>query len=426
MHSGDRGCLATRQVNKIRLKCMIKDIDREMKERRIEATIVLGDTTLANPDLIYVAGSNLSRGGMYIKRVDNDPILLTSTLDFHNALRIGRVRNIRTFTDYNFERLVIDHGRAEAYPRLIINVLRELGVTGKVAIAGRNDLAWGIHLSDRLRALGVNISGQESPTIIETARETKSSAEIDEIRTIGIKTARVVEVILEKLRNAKRSRGHLWIDKQRAKVGVLKQIIALELASSRLTAPEGTIFATGASSADPHNSGDLTADVREGKPIVLDIFPQSESGYWFDLTRSFTLGRATARARQLYEAVRSAQAAALDLLKEGVPGEEAMSEACKVIERNGFRTVRDIYEGKTQELHSGFNHSLGHGVGLTIGERPYLSFHSKDPLKVGHVVTVEPGVYLPRYGGVRLEDTVHITGRGYENLSAVRKEFELT
>ena len=405
---------------------MIKDIENEMKQRQIEAIIVLGDTTLGNPDLTYIVGGNLARGGIYFKRVDNGPLLLTSTLDFHNALRLGRVRNVRTFTDYNYEKLVIDHGRTEAYPRLIVNVLRELGVTGNVALAGRNDLAWGIHLSDRLRALGVEISGEDAPTIIEAARETKSAEELDEIRRIGSKTAHVVNMVVDKLREAKRRRGHLWIDKQHATVGVLKQIIAVQLASERLTAPEGTIFATGTSSADPHNSGDPRAEVREGKPIVFDIFPQSESGYWFDLTRSFILGRATARARQLYDTVRSAQAAALDLLKEGVSGEEAMSRACDVIERNGFRTVRDIYQGKAQQIHSGFSHSLGHGVGLTIGERPYLSFQSKDPLKNGHVVTVEPGVYLPRYGGVRIEDTVHVTSKGYENLSTVRKEFELT
>jgi Xaa-Pro aminopeptidase len=405
---------------------MIKDINNEMRHRDIGAIVVLGDTTLGNPDLSYAVGGNLARGGIYFKRVDNDPLLLTSTLDFHTAQRLGRVRTIRTFTDYNFERLMVDHGRTEAYPRLIVKVLRELGVTGKVALAGRNDLGWGIYLSDRLRALGAEITGEDAPTIIEAARETKSAGELDEIRIIGNKTAHVVNVVMDKLREAKRRRGHLWVGRSRATVGVVKQIIALQLASEHLTAPEGTIFAIGASSADPHNSGDPRAEITEGKLIVFDIFPQSESGYWFDLTRSFTVGRAPKRALQLYDTVRRAQAVALDLLKEGLPGDEAMSRACDIIEGDGFRTVRDIYQGKAQQIHSGFNHSLGHGVGLTIGERPYLSFQSKDPLKNGHVVTVEPGVYLPRYGGVRIEDTVHVTGRGCVNLSTLRKEFELT
>ena len=404
---------------------MIDDIDNQMRQRQVEAIVVVGDTTLGNPDLSYLVGGNLARGGVYFKRVDNNPLLLTSTLDVHNAQKLRRVRNVRTFTDYNFEKLVVDHGRTEAYPRLIVDVW-ELGVTGKVALAGRNDLAWGIHLSDRLRSLGAEISGEDAPTIIESARETKSTKEIDEIRKIGKKTAHVVNVVMDMLREAKPRRGRLRIGNQQATVGVVKQIIALQLASEGLTAPEGTIFATGASSADPHNSGDPKAEIRESELIVFDIFPQSESGYWFDLTRTFIVGRATRRARQLYETVQSAQAAALDLLKDGLPGDEAMSRACDIIERDGFRTVREIYEGKKQKIHSGFTHSLGHGVGLTIGERPYLSFQSKDPLRKGHVVTVEPGVYLPRYGGVRIEDTIHVTGSGYENLSTLRKEFELT
>ena len=138
------------------------------------------------------------------------------------------------------------------------------------------------------------------------------------------------------------------------------------------------------------------------------------------------IGRADAKAKRLFESVSEAQNAGLDLLREGVTGEAAMLEACRVIERYGYRTVREIFEGKSKSIGSGFTHSLGHGVGLTIGERPYLSFLSKDPLKRGQVVTVEPGVYLPRYGGVRIEDTVVITSKGVDNLASIDKELELT
>jgi len=102
-----------------------------------------------------------------------------------------------------------------------------------------------------------------------------------------------------------------------------------------------------------------------------------------------------------------------------------MELSCDIIERAGYRTVRDIFQGKTKSLSTGFTHSLGHGVGLTIGEIPYLSLASKDPLKSGEVVTVEPGVYVPGYGGVRIEDTVAIRSRGVEVLTKVEKELEL-
>jgi len=403
---------------------LLKDIDSEMKRKAIEAIIVLGDTTLANPDLAYAVGRSLARGGIYFKRVSSEPLLLTSLLDVHNA-RKGRVKTVSTFTDYGYEKLIVEHGQAEAYPRLILKVLTQLGVAGKVVIAGRNDLAWGTHLIDRLRTLGVSVSGESSPTILEVARGTKSTDEIHEIREVGNKTTKVVDKVLDKLKSAKHKRGHLLLGGEVATVGAMKRIISTQLAIEELTAPEGTIFAIGASSADPHNSGVPAAEIKERKLIVFDIFPQSESGYWFDLTRTFVVGRADRRSRVLYNAVQAAQDAALNVLREGLPAQSAMSEACDVIEKHGFRTVRDIYNGKAQKISSGFIHSLGHGVGLTIGERPYLSLQSKDSLKTGNVVTVEPGVYIPKFGGVRIEDTVHITAKGCETLSNTRKEFEL-
>jgi Xaa-Pro aminopeptidase len=403
---------------------LLKDIDSEMKRRDVEAIIVLGDTTLANPDLTYVVGSNLARGGIYFKRVDCPPLLLTSLLDVQNA-RKGKVKTVSTFSDYSFEKMMVEHGQADAYPRLILKILRQLGVAGKVVIAGRNDLASGTQLVDRLRTLGVEMSGEAPPTILEVARETKTVEELREIRDIGNRTAAVVEKVLDKLRSAKRRRGHVVLNGELATIGAVKRFISTQLAIEELTAPEGTIFTIGRSSADPHNSGIPNAEIRQHKLMVFDIFPQSESGYWFDLTRTFVLGKADKLARRLFDAVQDAQSTSIATLRNGLPAQSAMSEACNVIEKYGFRTVRDLYNGRAKKITSGFIHSLGHGVGLTIGERPYLSLQSTNPLKTGNVVTVEPGVYLPKYGGVRIEDTVHITANGCENLSNTRKEFEL-
>ncbi|MGA2784443.1 MAG: Xaa-Pro peptidase family protein [Candidatus Bathyarchaeia archaeon] len=404
---------------------MLNDIDAEMQRRHIDGMVVLGDTTLSNPDLTYVVGGSLARGGIYFKRVSQSPLLLTSSLDIQKARKLGRVKKIQTYTDHDFEKLTMQYGRTEAYPRLINHVLKELGIEGKIVLAGRNDLASGIHLFSTLRTFGRDITGEASPTILEHARETKSSEEITKIRTVGTKTARVVNSVLDILKDAKRKHGHLWIGKKHATVGSIRKLIATRFAMENLTAPEGTIFATGGSSADPHSSGIPSAEIKEGRLIVFDIFPQSESGYWFDLTRSFTIGKADRKARHMFEAVNEAQDAALGLLRDGLPGDEAMSRACDIIERNGFRTLRDIYQRKMSEPASGFVHSLGHGVGLTIGERPYLTFQVKDRLRKGQVVTVEPGVYLPGFGGVRIEDTVTITERGYRNLSHVPKMLEL-
>lgn len=405
---------------------MITDLDSEIRKRNLDGIVVLGDTTLANPDLTYVVGGNLARGGLYFKRARKAPVLVVSNLDIGTARRIRRVGKVETYTHWGLEKIMKRYRRRdEATARLITKILKDNGFHGRVGIFGRNDLASGTHLVDRLRELGLKVVGGESPTVIESARETKDNSEINEIRRIGRKTAAVVNNVTNTLRNATKKRGHLQIGKRRATIGLVKSIISFKLANQDLIAPEGTIFAIGPSGADPHNMGVGTDEIKEGRLIVFDIFPQAESGYWFDLTRTFVVGRADAKAKQLFETVNAAQHASLDLLRAGVTGEDAMVAACDVIERDGYRTMRQIYEGKVKNLTSGFNHSLGHGVGLTIGERPYLSLLSEDPLKSGHVVTVEPGIYLPKYGGVRIEDTVLITPRGFENLAKVENELEL-
>jgi Xaa-Pro aminopeptidase len=405
---------------------MIKNLDAEMRKRGVSGIVVIGDTTLANPDLIYAVGGNLARGGIYFKREGKTPLLLVSSLDIGTAKKLGRIQRIETYTQWGFEKLAKKYrGRDEAMPRLISLVLRREGISGKVGLFGRNDLASGIYLANRLRTLSVKIVGGQSPTILEAARETKEKKEIDEIRNVGRKTAKVVTEVVDVLRNMKKARGRFQIGKKRATIGLVKSIIATKIANEGLIAPEGTIFAIGPSGADPHNSGVNTDEIKAGRLIVFDIFPQAETGYWFDLTRTYVVGRADAKAKHLFETVYEAQSTSLDILKAGITGEEAMLAACDVVERAGYRTVREVYEGKAKSISSGFNHSLGHGVGLTIGERPNLGLLSKDPLKVGGVVTVEPGVYLPKYGGVRIEDTVKITQKGYENLARVEKELEI-
>jgi Xaa-Pro aminopeptidase len=406
---------------------MIENLDGEMRARGIDGIVGYGETTLGDPDLIYVAGGTLPRGGSYFRKVGRLPLLIVSNVDYWSAKRLGRVKRIQTLTQWGYEALLRKHReRHSAYGRLVASALRKEGVRGKVVLFGRNDLAKGLQFAQTLRRLGIQLVGERPPTVLEAARDTKDKHEVENIRGVADKTAKVVNEILQSLRNAKEKRGHLEVAKKRATVGLIKSMIASKLAREGLVAPEGTIFAVGPSAADPHNAGIPTAEIRKGRLIVFDIFPQAENGYWFDLTRTFLVGRADSKARRLFETVQEAQSDAVDYLRAGVTGEAAMIRACEVIERRGFNTVKRVFEGKTRNVASGFTHSLGHGVGLTIGETPYLSFNSRRPLKTGEVVTVEPGVYLPGYGGVRIEDTVLIKSKSIENLAHVEKELELT
>ena len=131
--------------------------------------------------------------------------------------------------------------------------------------------------------------------------------------------------------------------------------------------------------------------------------------YLSDLTRVLVTGKPTAKLKRIYEIVLAAQTAAIQAIRPGAIMEDVDAAARRVIQDFGY--------GKR------FGHSLGHGIGLQIHEQPRLAANQKRPLRAGMVVTVEPGIYLPGWGGVRIEDDVLVTSSGHEVLSRVPKDF---
>jgi Xaa-Pro aminopeptidase len=178
-----------------------------------------------------------------------------------------------------------------------------------------------------------------------------------------------------------------------------------------------TIVACGAQSVDPHEVG--SGPLRAREPIVIDIFPQHmEHGYWGDLTRTVLRGEAPAGVRQAYLAVRAGQNAALARIRPGVACRSVHREAVAAMQGRGFRT------GKEHGRPVGFIHGTGHGVGLEVHEAPALGL-GEGRLRRGHVVTVEPGLYYPGIGGIRIEDTVVVTRSGWSYLVPCEKRLEV-
>lgn len=169
------------------------------------------------------------------------------------------------------------------------------------------------------------------------------------------------------------------------------------------------IVAAGPSGALPHaEPGER--EIGRGELVVFDMGAKLE-GYCSDGTRTFAVGDPGDAAREVYEVVRRAQAAALDAVRAGVSGEAVDSAGREVIDAAGHGDR--------------FGHGLGHGVGLEVHEAPRLSQRSEDVLEAGEVVTIEPGVYLPGELGVRIEDLVVVTAEGYRNLSGLPKDLQL-
>jgi Xaa-Pro aminopeptidase len=167
--------------------------------------------------------------------------------------------------------------------------------------------------------------------------------------------------------------------------------------------PFPTIVASGPRSALPH-AGTTDRPVESGDLLLLDFGAQVD-GYCSDITRTFVVGsKADDQQRAIYELVQSAQTRAVQGLRAGMTGREADALAREVIAERGFG--------------ENFGHSLGHGLGLEVHEAPRLGPREEGLLPVGAVVTVEPGVYLPGWGGVRIEDDIHVGEDGAERLSS--------
>ncbi len=178
---------------------------------------------------------------------------------------------------------------------------------------------------------------------------------------------------------------------------------------SRGAIPSHTIVACGREGADPHNIG--SGYLRAGQPIIIDIFPRMQAtGYWGDMTRTYVKGKAPDQVRRMYRAVREAQEIGLGMVKAGVNGADIHRAICSYFESAGF--PNRIRRGR----QCGFFHGTGHGVGLDIHESPRISQHGQI-LEEGNVVTIEPGLYYPGIGGVRLEDLVVVRRDGCDNLT---------
>jgi Xaa-Pro aminopeptidase len=177
------------------------------------------------------------------------------------------------------------------------------------------------------------------------------------------------------------------------------------------------IVARGPQAADPHENG--SGVLYAGETIVIDIFPRNMShGYWGDLTRTVVKGTASPFMKMIYHAVKAAQTVALNHVKAGIKCSTVHKAVVEEFKHRGL--FSKVLEGKG----TGFIHSTGHGVGLEIHEPPSVSL-ADGRLKSGNVITIEPGLYYPGIGGVRIEDTIVVTPSGWRYLVPCEKKFEI-
>jgi Xaa-Pro aminopeptidase len=406
-------------------------LDQLMAERGIDAAIVTGGVH-NNPCMYYmVNGVHLTRG-ILVKRLGHEPVLIHQAMERDEAAKSGLAT--LDLPHFDYAGLVQESENAlQATIKLYAKIFAELGVVGRVGFYGMVEQGSSYALLTSLREAlpKIKVVGEYDNDIFDAARATKGADEVQRMRRVGQAAGTVVHEIIAFLRDHRVVRRPIEgaevemlvkNDGASLTVGDVKRFARGRLFFHELEDPEGMIFAIGRDAGVPHSVGEETDALCLGQSIVFDFFPcEKGGGYFHDMTRTFCLGHALPEVQKVYNDVRACFDRVMGALEPGAPTRRYEELTCGIFEAQGHNTHRI-----DRNLQEGYVHSLGHGVGLKLHERPSfrLAPDNQDLLQPGSVVTIEPGLYYPDRGfGVRIEDTVYLDQDGqFHNLTDFPKE----
>ena len=243
---------------------------------------------------------------------------------------------------------------------------------------------------------------------VASIRETKSRDEIKAMKHVQKITETAMGVAVSLIHRSTIKKGILHSDGKPLTSEMIKFSMHSLLLEHGCTAVD-SIVSCGEDTAVPHMTG--TGPLKADEPIVIDLFPcEEKTGYYADMTRTVVKGEPSTEIRDMYTALREAKHVVISQVKAGVSGAVIYQSVVDYFKDHG-------YESDTR----GFIHNLGHGVGLQVHELPTVGPAGKE-LKAGGVITVEPGLYYPGIGGVRLEDIGEVTIKGFNNFTKFPEE----
>ena len=358
-------------------------------------------------DLLYATGFRAPDPVVFLQD-GAEKLLLLTDLELDRGRREAKVSRVDSFSEVEKN---VQGGKKKkpAHARVVAAWLRANKTRSVVVPA---DFPLG--LSRLLKKEGVRLKPAKGPFFPE--REIKSRAEVRAIEA-AIRIAEAgMSRAMEILKSAvPRKDGSLVLGRRTLTSELLRAEIEMAIVRAGGEARGDTIVAGGDQACDPHGRG--SGPLRANELIIIDIFPRdTRSGYFGDITRTVVRGKATDAGRKLWETCLAGQDMALEKMKPGNQGGVVHESIKAYFAEQGYPT--EIRDGRWQ----GFFHGTGHGLGLEIHEAPRFAAATFLP---GHVITVEPGIYIPGIGGVRHEDVALVTRRGPKLLTKAPKPLEI-
>lgn len=347
----------------------------------------------------YLSGISLE-DPFYVIRQEDETTILTRRVNKEKVQRKTSNDSVIAYEEY-IDKGIRDDPRSEA--QVLSELLKDKQIQSLILPP-----AFPVYVADSLREDEFDISILDYDAIVQS-RMIKNDEEIEYMRSIQSLTEETMMQVKKMLEKSDVNEDNeLVLENEVLTSGRIKQHVTSFLNEHGAEPTEGTIVASGLQTSGVHNFGD--GPIKADQPIICDIFPRGENGYYGDMTRTFIKGEPTDEFKNMYRSTEEALQSALNTIEAGVLGSEVYEAASKKIQEYGYDTHT--------EADDGFIHSLGHGIGTEVHEKPSLNKEC-GVLEKNTILTVEPGVYLDKEGGVRIEDMVRVTEDGYENLNSM-------
>ncbi|TFF84842.1 aminopeptidase P family protein [Candidatus Thorarchaeota archaeon] len=379
---------------------MLEDLDCLMEKHEVDTLLATGNA-FEDPNIFWLTGFRSPDHVIYLRNRGEEGLIAAALNTLDRVTKESFIKKTHDLSDVYLEMLEEGLRVSKHHDRLYESLLDAEFSGGCIGIPDEFPASHLMMLLDR----GYDV--KVVPDLVREARATKSSREFRMIRKSGKATVEAINVVLDVIQNAEVGDNRVLMHKgQPLTVGRTKLVLEQALLERQAESAEDAIVAVGRRGFDWHYLGKPSDKLRSGLPIIMDVFPRLKlDRYVADVTRTVVRGKPRPKVEKMFEAVVDALGMTEDALTHGAVIEDVNLACYETLQKHGFDSRHLNPDAK-----EGMTHGLGHGIGLEVHEEPSLYDRDKH-FSEGHVVAIEPGVYLRSVGGVRVENDYVVTKR---------------